>query len=338
LPAEQILPGAAGTEGHAKRGGEDAKSDDKSLRGGLLRRLPGGPFPRLREGARQVWRAPAKVNLTLHILGRREDGLHDLDSLVAFADCGDLLAFEPGPSLTLSLDGATAPAAGPAEDNLVIKAARLLQDRVRGLRVGHFHLRKILPVAAGLGGGSSDAAAALRALARENGLSLDDPRLGEAARACGADVLVCLEPRARMMAGIGDRLGGAPDMPPLPAVLVNPRVAVATPAVFARLGLAKGERTKAGPAPVLPEGATLTQIIGTLRLGRNDMEAAAIAIAPVVGEALAALEASGAQLARMSGSGATCFGLYRDRATSAAAARALAEKQPGWWIKATALR
>ncbi|HLH48484.1 MAG TPA: 4-(cytidine 5'-diphospho)-2-C-methyl-D-erythritol kinase, partial [Roseiarcus sp.] len=139
----------------------------------------------------RVWRAPAKVNLTLHILGRRADGFHDLDSLVAFAGVGDLLAFEPGPQLALSVDGPGAPAVGAAADNLVLKAARLLQALVPGLRVGRFRLRKNLPVAAGLGGGSSDAAAALRALAHANALPLDDPRLGEAARACGADVLVC---------------------------------------------------------------------------------------------------------------------------------------------------
>src|SRR5579864_9370303 len=116
----------------------------------------------------RVWRAPAKVNLTLHILGRREDGYHNLDSIVAFASCGDLLGFEPGRRLELSLDGATAETVGPTEGNLVLKAARLLHERVTNLRVGHFHLRKSLPVAAGLGGGSSDAAAALRALAQEN--------------------------------------------------------------------------------------------------------------------------------------------------------------------------
>jgi 4-diphosphocytidyl-2-C-methyl-D-erythritol kinase len=286
----------------------------------------------------RVWRAPAKVNLTLHILGRRADGYHDLDSIVAFAGCGDLLAFEPGPKLALSLDGATAETAGPTEDNLVLKAARLLQERVSGLRVGRFHLRKSLPVAAGLGGGSSDAAAALRALAQENALSLDDSRLKEAARACGADVLVCLDPHARVMTGIGDVLEPALATPPLHAVLVNPRVAIPTPAVFARLGLAKGERTGAGPSPAPPEGGNLKEVIAALRSGRNDMQTAAQEIGPIVGDVLAALDESGALLARMSGSGATCFGLFEDRCASQSAAAALAQTHPAWWIRATMLR
>jgi 4-diphosphocytidyl-2-C-methyl-D-erythritol kinase len=286
----------------------------------------------------RVWRAPAKINLTLHILGRREDGLHELDSLVAFARCGDLLSFEPGPRLTLRVDGPTATTAGPSEDNLVLKAARLLQDRVADLRVGRFHLRKTLPVAAGLGGGSSDAAAALRALAHENALTLDDPRVEETARACGADVLVCLDPRARRMAGIGDRLSGPLEIPPLHAVLVNPRVAIATPSVFARLGLAKGERTGAGPAPALLADTTPAEIIAALRRGRNDMAAAARDIAPVIGEVVAALEESGARLARMSGSGATCFGLFAGQTASKEAARATARMYPDWWVKATVLR
>lgn len=286
----------------------------------------------------RVWRAPAKVNLSLHILGRRADGYHDLYSIVAFAGCGDLLVFEPGPTLSLSLDGATAETAGPTEDNLVLKAARLLRERVADLRVGRFHLRKSLPVAAGLGGGSSDAAAALRALAQENALSLGDPRLEEAARTCGADVLVCLDPRARAMSGIGDVLGPALAMSPLHAVLVNPRVAVSTPAVFARLGLAKGERATGGPSPALRVDATREEIAAALRGGRNDMQEAARALAPVIGEALELLEKSAALLARMSGSGATCYGLYPTRAASRSAAEALKRARPTWWVQATALR
>ena len=286
----------------------------------------------------RVWRAPAKVNLTLHILGRRANGYHDLDSVVAFADCGDLLAFEPGAQLALSLDGATAETAGPTQDNLVLKAARLLQERVSGLRVGRFHLRKSLPVAAGLGGGSSDAAAALRALARENALALDDPRLQEAARGCGADVLVCLDPHARIMTGIGDVLGPTLATPPLHAVLVNPRVAIATPAVFARLGLAKGERTGSGPSPALPGGGNAEEIIAALRSGRNDMQTAAQEIGPIVGDVLAALDESGASLARMSGSGATCFGLFENRGASQSAAATLSQTHPAWWIRPTTLR
>ena len=286
----------------------------------------------------RVWRAPAKVNLTLHILGRREDGWHDLDSIVAFAGCGDVLSFTAGPELTLTVEGPTAQKAGPTDDNLVLKAATLLQERIPPLRAGAFHLNKRLPVAAGLGGGSSDAAAALRALADENDLALDDPRLGEAARACGADVFVCLDPRARIMTGVGDVLGTRLKIPPLQTVLVNPGAAVATPAVFARLGLAKGQRTSGGPSPRLPVGGARDAIVAALRQGRNDMEEAALSIAPIIGEALAALRESGALLARMSGSGATCFGLYGDRTTSLSAARTIARTYPAWWVKATVLK
>ena len=157
--------------------------------------------------------APAKVNLTLHVLGRRADGYHEIESLVVFADVGDRLTFVPGGTLALDVSGPTAQAAGAGGDNLVLKAARALAERVEGLRVGAFRLDKQLPVAAGLGGGSSDAAAALRLLARQNGLSLDDARLREAARVTGADVPVCLDPRARMMRGIGEILSDPVTLP-----------------------------------------------------------------------------------------------------------------------------
>jgi 4-diphosphocytidyl-2-C-methyl-D-erythritol kinase len=216
----------------------------------------------------------------------------------------------------------------------VLRAARALAKRAPGLRLGHFRLIKTLPVAAGLGGGSSDAAAALRALADANGIAGDDPRLWEAARATGADVSVCLEPRARTMAGIGDRIGPALELAPLPAVLVNPRVAVPTPQVFAGLGLARGEASGRGPGPDL--GA---YIFAALRRGRNDLQASAEAIAPAISDALAALsDGAGVRLARMSGSGATCFALYWDRHAAARAARALKRAHPDWWVRATYLR
>jgi 4-diphosphocytidyl-2-C-methyl-D-erythritol kinase len=179
--------------------------------------------------------APAKINLTLHVLGRRADGYHEIESLVAFADIGDRLTFVPGDTLELEVGGPSAEAAGEGEDNLVLKAARALAEGVDGLRTGRFVLDKQLPVAAGLGGGSSDAAAALRLLARHNNLPLNDPRLHAAARATGADVPVCLDPKARMMRGIGEILSGPIALPELPAVLVNPGVAVPTKDVFAAL-------------------------------------------------------------------------------------------------------
>ncbi|HLW91546.1 MAG TPA: 4-(cytidine 5'-diphospho)-2-C-methyl-D-erythritol kinase [Roseiarcus sp.] len=286
----------------------------------------------------RTWRAPAKVNLTLHILGRRDDGWHELDSVVAFAGCGDFLSFTPGPRLELSFDGPAAPALGPQHDNLVLRAARLLGERVPKLRVGRFHLRKFLPVAAGLGGGSADAAAALRALAKENGLSRDDQMVLAAARACGADTPVCLDPKARLMTGLGDQLGAPIRLPPLHAVLANPGVAVPTAEVFGRLGLAKGEATGAAPSPRLPAAPTRSQVFAALRGGRNDMEEAARALAPSIGEVLERLGAAKAAISRMSGSGATCFGLFESHDASLTAARVIAGARPHWWVKATVLR
>jgi len=293
----------------------------------------------LATGAPRLWRAPAKVNLTLHVLGRRADGWHELDSIVGFAGSCDWLAFEPADALSLTIAGPTAAAAGPIDDNLVLRAARALAERVPRLRLGRFHLRKGLPVAAGLGGGSSDAAAALRALAAANGLAADDERLFAAAAAVSSDAPVCLCPTARSMAGRGERLGPALGLPPLPAVLANPGVAVATPAVFAALGLAAGASLDAPRAPRLEVGASAAHALAALAAGRNDLQASAIRIAPAIGDALEALQRlDGARLARMSGSGATCFALFDDRHAAARAARTLAAAHPDWWVRATYLR
>ena len=172
-------------------------------------------------------RAFAKINLSLHVVGRREDGWHLLDSLVMFGGVCDGLTYMPGGKLSLVVEGPTAAAAGAIDDNLVVAAARALAARVANLRLGRFYLRKHLPIAAGLGGGSADAAAALRLLARANDLAATDPRVMEAACATGADVPVCLLSRARLMHGIGHDLGPPANLPPLPAVLVNPGVPVA---------------------------------------------------------------------------------------------------------------
>jgi 4-diphosphocytidyl-2-C-methyl-D-erythritol kinase len=284
-------------------------------------------------------RALAKVNLTLEVLGRRADGYHDLASLVVFAGVGDELALAPGPALGLSVRGPFADGLDPGPDNLILRAQRALAARVPELKTGHFTLTKRLPIASGIGGGSADAAAALRLLARLNALPLTAPAVIEAARETGADVPVCLASRARMMAGVGERLGPVLSLPPLFAVLVNPGVAVATAAVFAALGLQPGasnpgrmgrDTTSAEAAPV-----NVTQALAT----GNDLEAPARRLAPAIGDALAALAASkGCQLARMSGSGATCFGLFADCRQSAAAARSLARAKPGWWVKPTVLR
>jgi 4-diphosphocytidyl-2-C-methyl-D-erythritol kinase len=276
--------------------------------------------------------APAKVNLTLRVLGRRADGYHDIESLVVFAGVGDELTFSPGAELVLTVAGPTADAAGDIADNLVLKAARALADRVEGLKVGSFALSKRLPVAAGLGGGSSDAAAALRLLAAANGIAPGDPRLMQAARATGADVPVCLDPMPRLMRGIGDILSGPLDLPKLPAVLVNPGVAVPTRDVFAALNLKPGTQSvDSGP----PKTVALQDEINN---GRNDLEEPAIELQPVIAEVLAVLRRlEGCRLSRMSGSGATCFGLFDTTHSAQAAARTLHVGYPDWWVRATVL-
>jgi len=283
-------------------------------------------------------RAPAKINLTLHVLGRRADGYHDLVSLVAFAGTGDDLRLEPGPGLALQVAGPTAPQAGSEADNLVLKASRLLRECVEGLKAGTFHLTKRLPVAAGIGGGSSDAAAALRLLARLNDLPLSHSALREAARLTGADVPVCLEPRARMMRGAGEELGPPLNLPRLFAVLVNPRVPVETPAVFKVLGLQPGQDLRGTGHPAIEAGQA-NELMDRLKAARNDLEPPALTIQPLIGEALDLLRGTReCRLARMSGSGATVFGLYDDCQAAAEAAKAIWRERPDWWLKATGLR
>jgi 4-diphosphocytidyl-2-C-methyl-D-erythritol kinase len=276
--------------------------------------------------------APAKVNLTLRVLGRRPDGYHELESLVAFADVGDRLTLAPRAALSLSTSGLTAGAAGALDDNLVLKAARAFAERVPNTTLGAFHLTKELPVAAGLGGGSSDAAAALRLLAEINGIPSDDPRVRDAARVTGADVPVCLDPRPRIMRGIGEVLSKPLDMPALPGVLVNPGVAVPTKDVF--------EALKAPPLDQLvrseaPEQNAISLLIAA---GSNDLEAPAVRLQPVIAEVLEALRAlAGSRVSRMSGSGATCFALFESLRDAEAAGQSLRAKQPTWWVRATQL-
>jgi 4-diphosphocytidyl-2-C-methyl-D-erythritol kinase len=281
--------------------------------------------------------APAKVNLTLRVLSRRADGYHELDSLVVFADRGDRLTFAPGGALALTLSGTTAGQAGEGADNLVFKVARALTERIPGITLGAFHLEKNLPVAAGLGGGSADAAAALRLLAQANKLALDDARLYEAARATGADVPVCLDPRPRLMRGIGEQLSEPLSLPPLPAVLVNPGVAVATKLVFAGW---KASGKPAAPLDVtaMTKLAGRDQLLQILQTQPNDLEAPAVAIAPVIADVLTSLRGfAGCDFARMSGSGATCFGLFTATAEAQAAAKVLHGKFPNWWAQACTL-
>ena len=282
--------------------------------------------------------APAKINLTLRVIGRRADGYHELESLVAFARVADRVDFAPGNTLALDVTGPFAAAAGNLADNLVLKAARELARRAPGLVLGRFTLTKELPVAAGLGGGSADAAAALRLLARTNALALDDVRLAEAARATGADVPVCLDPRARVMRGIGEVLSAPLALPPLPAVLVNPGVPLATKEVFAAFARAGSPKAVPGFDAAVLSGVSVEAALTALTGGSNDLEPAAVSLCPAVNAALAALRATpGCHLARMSGSGATCCGLYLSEAAAAASAQTIAGAYSDWWVRATVL-
>jgi 4-diphosphocytidyl-2-C-methyl-D-erythritol kinase len=285
----------------------------------------------------------AKVNLTLRVVGRRVDGYHDIESVVAFADCADRVSFAPGAGLNLKTSGPLAAECGEIADNLVLKAAELLRESVPELRCGDFLLDKVLPVAAGIGGGSADAAAALRLLARVNNLGLDDPRLIEVAQSTGADVPVCLASCACVMTGVGETLAPL-SLPKMPCVLVNPCVPVATRDVFAALGLRSGELLVGATDVVLqdqywPEaGASLEEWVEVLASSSNDLEAPATRIEPIVGKVIAALNATnGAWLARMSGSGATCFAIYENTAEAQRAAEKLRLDHPKWWVHAGVL-
>jgi 4-diphosphocytidyl-2-C-methyl-D-erythritol kinase len=283
--------------------------------------------------------APAKVNLTLRVLGLRSDGYHKIESLVAFAQVHDRLSLRPGGQLKLKVSGPTSAKTGRLAGNLVLKAARLLSAAVDDLTLGQFTLVKNLPVAAGIGGGSADAAAALRLLARANGLKLNDPRIREVALKIGADVPICLFLRARVMRGIGEILSSPVRIAKLATVLVNPGVTVATRDVFARYDRQKARhKPKSGlrNAAVPRKPAAL---FAMLAVNRNDLEPAAAALVPAIAKVLEALrDSSGCRIARMSGSGATCYGLFVSPRAAAAAARKLKAAHPRWWVKASVLR
>jgi 4-diphosphocytidyl-2-C-methyl-D-erythritol kinase len=269
--------------------------------------------------------APAKVNLHLHVVGRRPDSYHLLDSLVVFARVGDRLTVSPADDLSLSVTGPFAAGLAGEADNLVLRAARMLAARAGLQTGGALVLEKNLPVASGIGGGSADAAAALRLLARFWGLESSIP--DDLCAGLGADVPVCLSGRPALMSGIGEALAPAPPLPELGIVLVNPGVAVSTPAVFGgRMG------PFSDPVRFPTEGwGDAESFAAALRETRNDLEPPARALAPAIGDTLEALAgAPGCLLARMSGSGATCFGLF----PSAEAARAAAGwiVRDGWWV------
>lgn len=272
--------------------------------------------------------APAKINLALHVLGRREDGYHELDSLVVFAGIGDQLSAIAAPSLSLTVEGPFSAGVPSGEDNLVLKAARALQT-ARGVTAGaKLKLVKTLPHAAGLGSASSDAAAAIRLLAalwNVAPLKPDDPEV----LALGADVPVCLAaPAPKRMGGAGERLADVPPLPGVGVVLVNPGVAVGTKEVFKRLDRPSGARLDE-----LRPGLAADSFAAWVGAHRNDLAPAAEAVAPAIGQALGRLRAQPGVLAvTMSGSGATCVGITRDVGAARQAARAIQLAEQGWWV------
>jgi 4-diphosphocytidyl-2-C-methyl-D-erythritol kinase len=276
--------------------------------------------------------APAKVNLYLHITGRRADGFHELDSLFVRADIGDRLRLCAAAGLALTVDGPFAPALAStgAGANLVLSAARRLASHLGREPGAAIHLEKNLPVAAGLGGGSADAAAALRGLAALWQADVPDNELRLLAAGLGADVPACLTRHPLQVSGIGEQLRPAPELPPAWLVLANPGLALGTADVFARRA---GGFSRAMPLDRPPaDAATLA---GALLARRNDLETAAIALVPQIADVLAALAGeAGILLARMSGSGATCFGLAATAADAEAAASRIGAAHPAWWVVA----
>jgi 4-diphosphocytidyl-2-C-methyl-D-erythritol kinase len=269
--------------------------------------------------------APAKINLFLHITGKRADGYHKLDSLAVFAGVADLISFVPSETLSLTISGPYAPALEAEPNNLVLRAAYALAAEAGVRPAGALHLDKQIPVASGVGGGSADAAAALRLLCRVWRLDLADLVLDRIAAGLGADVPVCLRNRPMRMRGVGEILLQAPVLPRCGMVLVNPGTPLSTVSVF---------RARSGgfsPCAALPGSwDTVDEMAAALSGMGNDLEAPAIGLVPAIADVLRAITASpGCRLARMSGSGATCFGLFANALAAETAAAGLA--RPGWW-------
>lgn len=270
--------------------------------------------------------APAKINLCLHVTGQRPDGYHLLDSLVVFTEFGDTVFARPMQGLSLSITGPESAGLSAGADNLVLRAARLMGARDLALT-----LEKNLPVASGIGGGSSDAAACLRLLGRLRGGSAPSPK---AVLTLGADVPVCLRATPCRMRGIGEDITPLHALPPFWLVLVNPRREVSTPQVFKALR----SRTNTPLPDALPDWADAASFFDWLAAQRNDLEGPAIQIAPVIGQVLDVLGASqGCALARMSGSGATCFGVFATLSDAEHAASTISAAFPAWWCVATGL-
>jgi len=273
--------------------------------------------------------APAKINLFLHVGARRADGYHELQSLVVFADAGDELLIEPASELSLKVEGPFAAALANEPDNLVLRAAHALARKVGIEPKARITLTKNLPVASGIGGGSADAAAALRGLREFWKVTLDDAALNDIALELGSDVPVCLLGEPAMMEGRGERVTPVSGVAPLALVLVHPGVAVSTADVFHRLVLSPAARKGWIKGP-----STSGNVLDHLAATRNDLEVPARNIAPAIDNVLSSLSNAGATLARMSGSGATCFGLFEDAASANAAAQTIQHAHRDWWVRA----
>jgi 4-diphosphocytidyl-2-C-methyl-D-erythritol kinase len=275
--------------------------------------------------------APAKINLFLHVGDRRTDGFHALQSLVVFAAFGDELVFSPDRDLKLVARGPFAGNLGSSNDNLVIKAAKALQKHTCCARGAYISLKKNLPVASGIGGGSADAAAALRGLSRLWRLTLPADELRMIAAELGSDVPACVASMPQWMEGRGEKLAVLDGIPAMPMVLVNPGLGLSTGEVFAALKVRRGTQL---PPP--PNMQAASDLVAYLKDTANDLEAPARAIAPSVGEVLDALASQhGVLLSRMSGSGATCFALFDSDDSAAMAALIVGEQHRNWWVTAT---
>ncbi len=288
--------------------------------------------PRTASAEARSWRARAKINLYLHITGRQADGYHCLDSLVVFADIGDEIEVGICDGLRLDIDGPFAPGLPADETNLVWQAATALATAAGVEARANIKLYKSLPVAAGLGGGSADAAATLLALRALWHLPMDNRALLDLAAGLGADVPVCLSARPSLMTGIGHDVMPAPPLPPFALVLVNPMQTLSTAAVFKQV-----KHPFKPSQPWLEKPGRSRDMAQSLNLRRNDLEPAARYLAPVISEVIIALEnLPDCRLARMSGSGATCFALFDDLAKAEAAAKILRGRRTDWWVRASA--
>ena len=274
--------------------------------------------------------APAKINLYLHVTGRREDGYHFLDSLVVFANIGDTLRYDPEGPFSFTIEGRMAGelAGFDPESNLVVRAARMLAAALKQPLTGTLTLVKNLPIASGIGGGSTDAAGALRVLAAHYGLAPDAALLHDIARSLGQDIPCCIMARTCCFKGIGDITERGPNLPLAHMVLVNPAQALATPSVFKNR---KGAFVPA--APFEKEPADVQELATMLQARTNNLTDSAVELCPIISDVLAALKTQeDCLLSRMSGSGATCFGLFTDRSSAKQAAARLYESHPDWWI------